>query len=189
VPNAFYALNSTRSEPEHPVTHVCTHSLLLPPRHFRAAPNAVRTFLPDSLLSVSLSSAPAAAAAEVAFLDFLPGALEAVAEVGVGAPDGPSLLFPNVVDSGVGACDPGVEPIDAGVWASCEAGACVSTHHWSPAIVKKQGRQQCGRGQDQPHSDYMRSSSWRRRGSGRSGPSSVFAQRPRPCPSCSCRNR
>jgi len=94
--------------------------------HFLAAPKLVRTFL-ASRESVSLSSptpdtAAAATAAAVLFLLFFatPPALLAVAEVGVGAPDPPSLsltLVANDVDNGVGACEAGVE-CDEGVVAS-----------------------------------------------------------------------
>lgn len=103
-------------------------------------------FVPASLESVSLSSpapalallaAAAAAAPEaldaVVFLPFFEGALPAVAEVGVGAPDAPppslSLSLKDV-DRGVGARDPGVEcVVDAGVCASYD---CIN--HISPSL-------------------------------------------------------
>jgi hypothetical protein len=86
------------------------------PRHF-LAPKLVLTFF-VSLPSVSLSSAAAATAAAPLFLVFfvvfaLPPPPAALA--GVAALDAPSLLFPKLLDTGVGACEAGVE---AGVWAS-----------------------------------------------------------------------
>jgi len=91
--------------------------------HFLTAPNAVLTFF-DSFPSVSLSSAPtlvAAAAAAAAFLvNFFAAPLTGVADVGVCVPDAPSLvlLLANDADSGVGACDAGVDPTEPGVCAS-----------------------------------------------------------------------
>lgn len=81
--------------------------------HHFLAPKLVRTFF-ASLPSVSLSSAPAAAAGVflLPFLDVFPPLPPPAALVGVGAPEGP---FPKLLDTGVGV-GAGVE---AGVCASC----------------------------------------------------------------------
>lgn len=80
--------------------------------HFRTAPKFVLAFF-VSRESVSLSSTPAAVGAFF-FLELF--ALPAVADVGVGALDAPSLLL-NVVETGVGACEGAAE--EPGVCDSC----------------------------------------------------------------------
>lgn len=88
--------------------------------HFRPlAPNCVRTFLLSALESVSLSSGTGA----LSFFFLLAVFFSAVAEVGVGASDGPLSLLLKVVEMGVGA--PGVDVPDAGVAASCYKNATV----------------------------------------------------------------
>lgn len=93
--------------------------------HFRPlAPNCVRTFLLSALESVSLSSGTGA----LSFFFLLAVFFSAVAEVGVGASDGPLSLLLKVVEMGVGA--PGVDVPDAGVAASCYKNTTVVSKAW-----------------------------------------------------------
>ena len=82
----------------------------------RTAPKFVLAFF-VSLESVSLSSTPGPDVVAFFLLELF--ALPAVEDVGVGAPDAPSLLL-NVVETGVGAWEAGAE--EAGVWDSCCCG-------------------------------------------------------------------
>ena len=105
--------------------------------HLRA-PKLVRTFLVSRGVSVPLSSSAAAMAAAAAAADAVEARpfffllfpfLSAVADVGVGWFDPPSLSLPllvKVVDTGVGA--PGVEveeraSLASGCWSDGERGA------------------------------------------------------------------